>query len=138
MGAVRVTAPILLLLGLALTVPSAAGAKPAHVIVDYVRTGGFIGVQDHLVVRADGHGAARSRGGRRRVFHLSHRRLVALRAALTRAHLPRHATYQRGGAADVFLYAIRTPGHLVYADEIAAPKRITALVAVLERLRASG
>ncbi|HEU4657435.1 MAG TPA: protealysin inhibitor emfourin [Capillimicrobium sp.] len=113
---------------LAATALLAAPASAVRLVVD--RTGGFAGVRDHLVLRADGTAwrtdrtAARAELDRADTAHLRR----ALRAARFATLRPTYAP--EGPVADAFEYRFRHRGHEVtVVDAVTAmPKRLRALL----------
>lgn len=112
----------------------------SRTLVSLVKTGGFAGISERVVVRRSGRvlvSNGRLRGGQARASRLGPRRLRRVRRAVRRAALPRHHAYtQPPPVADAFHYRLATPGHVVTWDNPGGtpPARITRLAARLERL----
>jgi hypothetical protein len=114
---------------------AAAGGKP-RALVSYSRTGGFIGVNDALVVYRDG--SADSTNG---PIRLSARARLRLQASLRSA---RFATLRRAYApaqpvADGFTYRVGYAGRHVRVEEGAKPPlRLQRVLDLLAAILASG
>ena len=120
--------------GLALAGP-AAGDASARTLIEADRTGGFAGVDDHLVVRVGGAGTYTGRDGRHRPLRPAATREVrrVLRgsdfASLRGSYRP------RGGVADAFEYRISYRGRtVVYVDGAEnVPDRLSRILSAAER-----
>ncbi len=123
---------VLLLLVLAACAPSAPAAPTP---IDYQRSGGFIGVQDHLTIDLNGHAALTRRTGNSE-FDLTRDELTALQAAFQSAGfaaLPENSM-PPAGIADAFFYVITYQGHQVRTGDSAIPKPLAPVIASLNRL----
>jgi hypothetical protein len=115
-------------------------APAPRTLVSLVKTGGFAGISERVVVRRSGRMLVtdgRLGGGQARASRLGPRRLRGVRRAIRRAALPRHRAYtEPPPVADAFHYRLATPGHVVAWDSPGGspPARITRLAARLERL----
>lgn len=103
--------------------------------IDYQRSGGFIGVKDHLTIDLNGHVTLTRRSGTTE-FDLSRDELGAIQAAFQTADfaaLPENPTPQ-GYAADGFVYMITYQGHQVHTGDPSVPKQLEPVVAMLNRM----
>ena len=107
--------PLSLLAALALLLGLAASASAATLVAE--RTGGIAGVQDRLVLRADGTATRTTRQSG--VLQLSRADTRGLRRALRASRFatlaPRYAP--EGTIADAFEYRLRHRGHTVVVVE---------------------
>ena len=127
---------LLLTLALLVAAPAVAAGAPALVAQ---RTGGIAGVQDRLVVRADGSATVTHRDGA----------AGQLAAARTRAdHTAQHTTQNptlapvyrpKGVVNDGFTYVLRAGGRTVRVDEGAedVPARLRRLINAVSALLTS-
>lgn len=128
----------LIALTLAACTPIATPVPPtpaAPTPIDYQRSGGFIGVQDHLTIDLNGHVTLTRRNGTTE-FDLSRDELGAIQAAFQTAgflSLPENPTPQ-GYAADGFLYVITYQGHQVRTGDPSVPKQLEPVIAMLNRM----
>jgi hypothetical protein len=127
---------LLVCVTLLVAAPAVASAAPALVAQ---RTGGIAGVQDRLVVRADGSATVTHRdGGARR---LGAARTRAVRTALRAARFPTLAPlYQPEGVVnDGFTYVLRAGGRTVRVDQGAehVPARLQRLISAVSALLTS-
>jgi hypothetical protein len=101
------------------SVPEAAAAgSPVLRPIEYVRTGGIMGTDDHIDVTTGGDVHVRGRMFGRREGHLTAEQQGDLAAAF--AGWDRLANdYPAGGVADTFQYQIRFDGKKVTADQAA-------------------
>ncbi len=123
---------VLLLLVLAACAPSAPAAPTP---IDYQRSGGFIGVQDHLTIDLNGHATLTRRTGNSE-FDLTRDELTAIQTAFQSAgfaSLPENSM-PRAGTADAYLYVITYQGHQVQTGDSAIPKQLEPVIASLNRL----
>jgi hypothetical protein len=107
--------------------------------IDYRRSGGFIGVQDHLTIDLNGH-ATLTRRTSATEFDLSRSDLGAIQAAFQAAgyaSLPENPS-PPAIAADGFSYVITYQGHTVRTGDPAAPKQLEPVISTLNRLIDSG
>jgi hypothetical protein len=126
---------VLVALALALGAAAAAGAS-ARTLIEADRTGGFAGVDDHVVVRVGGAGTYTGRDGRHHRLRPADTRKArrVLResdfASLRRSYRP------PGGVADAFEYRIRYRGHtVVYVDGAeGVPRRLQRVLSALSGL----
>jgi hypothetical protein len=128
---VRVAVALLLLLAI-----GAGPARAAAPLLSAQRTGGIAGVQDRLVVRADGRATVTHRDGER--GRLAPGRTRAVRVALRRARLETLARAYRpkGVVNDGFVYVLRSAGHTVRVEEGAegVPLRLRRLLSAVGAL----
>ncbi|HEX7587773.1 MAG TPA: protealysin inhibitor emfourin [Anaerolineae bacterium] len=115
------------------------GATPlAPTPIDYQRSGGFIGVQDHLTIDLNGH-ATLTRRTTTTQFDLSRDQLGAIQTALQAAGfvtLTEKPTPQ--GVADGFAYVITYQGRTLRTGDPSVPKELEAVISTLNRLIDSG
>jgi len=107
--------------------------------IDYQRSGGFIGVQDHLTIDLNGHSTLTRRTSATQ-FDLSRDELGALQAAFQAAGfaaLPENPT-PPASAADGFSYVIMYQAHTVRTGDPSVPKQLEPVVTILNRLIDSG
>ena len=107
--------------------------------IDYQRSGGFIGVQDHLTIDLNGH-ATLTRRTSTTEFDLSPSDLGAIQAAFQTAGfaaLPENPT-PPAVAADGFSYVIMYQGHTVRTGDPSVPKQLESLTSTLNRMIDSG
>jgi len=135
----------LIALVLAACMPTATPAPPTPTApmqpspIDYQRSGGFIGVQDHLTIDLNGHAVLTRRTGSSE-FDLSRDDLRAIQTAFQTAgfvSLPEKPASQ-GYAADGFVYVITYQGHRVQTGDPLVPQSLEPVVAMLNRLIDSG
>ena len=111
--------------------PTPAAPSP----IDYQRSGGFIGVQDHLTIDLSGHVTLTRRNGTTE-FDLSRDELGAIQAAFQTARfasLPENPTPQ-AYAADGFIYVIIYQGHSVRTGDPSVPKQLEPVIMILNRM----
>jgi hypothetical protein len=117
------------------TAPTGATTAPATILVDYRKSGGFTGLQEHLVVTTDGHATVEGDGpsGDEQLDEATMRELVA---ALDRAGLDRlRPRYDPAGQGnDLIEYAVTYPGRTVTVTDTAVPPRLQALLTELNRI----
>jgi hypothetical protein len=125
-----------LLLVLAIGAPSASAAGP---LLTAQRTGGIAGVQDRLVVRADGRATVTHRDGG--AGHLAPARTRDLRMALRQARFSTLARVYKPRLVvnDGFVYELRSGGHTVRVEEGAehVPVRLQRLISTVSALLSS-
>ncbi len=103
--------------------------------IDYQRSGGFIGVQDHLTIDLNGHATLTRRTGATE-FDLSRSDLAAIQAAFQAAgylSLPENPTLP-AIAADGFSYVITYQGHTVRTGDPAVPKQLEPVISILNHM----
>jgi len=111
------TRALALLVAALVVLGGVATAAPARTLLEAERTGGFAGVDDHLVIRVGGAGTYTDREG-----HTRRLRPAATRAARRVLRRSDFATLRpsyrpRGVPSDAFVYRIRYRGHtVVYVD----------------------
>ena len=134
---------ILLLVSLAAACAPSATLTPTLPIqptpIDYQRSGGFVGVQDHLTIDLNGH-ATLTRRTSTTQFDLSRADLGAIQAAFQAAgfaSLPENAT-PPAIAADGFSYVITYQGHTVRTGDPSVPRQLEPVISTLNRLIDSG
>jgi hypothetical protein len=120
---------------IATPVPPAPTATMQPTPIDYQRSGGFIGVQDHLTIDLNGHVTLTRRNGTTE-FDLSRDELGTIQAAFQTAGfaaLPENPTPQ-GFAADGFTYVINYEGHQVRTGDPSVPKQLQPVISLLNRM----
>jgi hypothetical protein len=129
---------LILLAGIATAcTPSAPITQPTP--IDYQRSGGFIGVQDRLIIDLNGH-ATLTRRTYATEFDVSRADLAAIRAAFQSAgygSLPENPT-PPAIAADGFSYVITYQGHTVRTGDPSVPKQLEPVISSLNRMIDSG
>lgn len=127
---------LLVTLTLLIAAPAVATAAPTLVAQ---RTGGIAGVQDRLVVHADGTATVTHRQGA--PGHLAATRTRTVRSALRDARFPTLAPVFRPKAIvnDGFVYVLRAHGHTVRVEEGApdVPARLQTLIRAVSALLTS-
>ena len=112
---------------------------PQSSAIDYTRTGGIIGANDHLVIDANGH-AKLTRRTISAEFDLSRDQLSQIQAAFQTAGF---ATLKENSmpaqpVADGFIYEIVYQGHKVRTGDTAVPEKLQPVVQILNRMVDSG
>lgn len=102
-------------------------------LVEYSRTGGFAGFDDHLLVREDGRASVRRRGGEADVA-LDAKRLERLKVALSGAGLDELRDEYRAEGADLFSYRIVAQGRTVTFMDSAVPPSLMNLLRLLNEI----
>jgi hypothetical protein len=112
--------------------------KPSHppaVMVDYTRTGGIAGFNDHIVVFENGDViySTRDRTGG---FSLDAQKLHDLEQAFKNAHFTElNSTYPAPAAgADYFYYQITYGGHTVNTETTGVPETLTDIINRMDSL----
>ncbi len=132
----------LLMVMLLLTLPACAPATlnaPADVptgpLIDYQRSGGFAGLQDHLVIQVDGSAQLTRKGAERR-FSLSQAELEQLTAALEKARFAelREEYLPSTQGADLFDYVVTFRGHRVHTQDTAVPEALRPALNALNEI----
>lgn len=124
-----------LLAGLLTLSACAGGATAPGTLVDYRRSGGFAGVDDHLVVQVDGQVNLTTKAGSQ-TFNLSPEQLKALETslesagfdALQKSYLP-----ERQGA-DRFDYQVAYAGKSVHTMDGSVPSQLAPVIDQLNLL----
>lgn len=124
---------------------SGSGSAPAGTPAEagwlaYSRTGGFAGVDDLVVVTADGAVTASTKGRGARSFRLSADELARLRRladSVDPAALPRAAP-TRPGTADAFAVRLSIRGRTLALPDGRVPAEVAPLLAELQRLALRG
>jgi hypothetical protein len=111
-----------------------APASP-EVIVEYRRTGGFAGLDDHLVVRADGE-TTLDRREERYEFELDSETMDRLLTALDNAELSQldgeYLPSQKGG--DLFECVVAYQGYTVRTGDTAVPESLWPALELLNQI----
>ena len=117
----------------ALLLGSGSRPQPGAVLVDYVRSGGIAGLEDHLSVTRRGVATIARRGSPARTVLVAPERMRELVSALEKANFPRlKPEYRpRHPISDAFHYSVTYEGRTVRAVDTAVPP---ALEPVLEAL----
>lgn len=117
------------------TAPTSGGAAAATILVDYRKSGGFAGLEEHLVVTSDGHATVEGKGPTR-TKQLDPATMRELTAALEQAGLdrlqPRYDPPVKGN--DLFEYAITYRGRTVTVSDTEIPPRLRPLLTELNRI----
>jgi len=116
-----------------------AGTASSGVLVDYRRSGGFAGLDDHLIIDSSGQ-ATLTRQTQRYEFALDSDtvdRLVALLdsvgfSKLCGEHLPSHQ------GSDLFEYVVTYEGQTVRTMDIAVPESLQPVLELLNQIVESG
>jgi Family of unknown function (DUF6174) len=112
-----------------------------RLLVDYHRTGGFIGVDDRLSVTPSGLATRTERGGAPEQFQLSPAQLGELKDALDAADFPSLKPVYKPPfvLSDGFVYTITHQGRTVVVfEEATVPAGLEAAIAVLSQLFGAG
>ena len=125
-GALGVTAAAALVPGH--TPRSAPASSPSGTLVTYHRVGGFAGVDDRVLIYADGRVRIRSRERRTGRTTLSPARLRKLRAALVAARFDQPYTAPPSACSDCFEFDLRHDGVTVHVTEGLAPTRFDGVL----------
>jgi hypothetical protein len=119
----------------ATTTAPTTGGTAAMILVDYRKSGGFAGLEDHLVVTSDGHATVEGKG-QTREKQLGPATMRELTAALDQAGLdrpqPRYDPPVKGN--DLFEYAITYRGRTVTVSDTAIPPQLRPLITELNRI----
>lgn len=104
-------------------------------LLEYERTGGIAGLDDRLVIQADG-AAVLTRRDKRAEFSMTPRELSALKHELEEADLPSlEGTYDpESPGYDLFEYVLVYKGHTVRASDGAIPEPLQSVIASLNGL----
>lgn len=117
--------------------PSARSAGSATV-VRFTLSGGLVGRELRLTVRADRRATVVERGQPTRRHTVRPATLRALRGALDAAHLERRSPATPTGCADCFRYTIAYAGHRAAFDDASFPGRMRRAVSALRRIADGG
>ena len=112
-------------------VPSSDPGRSQALLVRLVRSGGFAGFVDRVVVTEDGRVRVTPHGAAPEVFTLRARQLVRLRTALRAADLPGLKPGYPAPGADMFEYAVTADGVTVTATETAVPAALRPVIGIL-------
>lgn len=108
-------------------------------IVVYHKSGGIMGLDETLTVRADGTLALQSRGGNTKTAQVRPDQLDKLRELIASPQFAQLQAEYRAIGADLFTYEITvpggTPGHVVTMDGVENPPVLEQLIQELNRLR---
>jgi hypothetical protein len=117
------------------TLPKGDMDRPstAEIFVEYRRTGGFGGFDDHLVLREDGRATVKRRGGEGEVM-LDAKRLDRVRKALDDAGLPSLRDEYRAEGADLFIYRITARSRTITFMDSAVPPPLEPLLRLLNEI----
>jgi hypothetical protein len=112
-----------------------ARASSADVLIEYRRSGGFAGLDDHLVIKENGQ-AILTQGSERHEFILNggaRDRLEALFAEAEFSRLRRRYLPSRQGA-DLFEYVVTYKGHTVRTMDGAVPSSLQPILGALNEI----
>lgn len=131
--------PIMLLAGLVGSCSEQAPpgkTKRASILVEYRRSGGIAGRDDHLTIREGGRATLTTRLRGHRSFTLSARTLRRLRSALEGTDFPKLRSRYRSPTPvpDSFQYSITYEGRTMSADETASPAALGPAVEALNEV----
>lgn len=119
----------------ALLLAGCARPGPTETLVEYSRSGGIAGFDDHLVIRADGQ-ATLTRRGQSSEFALDRDTLVRLQALLDDAQFTRlDGEYlPSSSGADLFTYVIAYRDHTVRTMDTAVPEALQPALELLNQI----
>jgi hypothetical protein len=107
--------------------------------VIYHKSGGIMGLDETLTVRADGTLMLQSRGGNTKTAQVQPSELDKLRELLASPEFAQLQAEYRAMGADLFTYDITVPsgrpGHVVTMDGVENPPVLEQLIEELNRLR---
>jgi hypothetical protein len=114
---------------------STGGTAAATMLVDYRKSGGFAGLEEHMVVTSDGHATVEGKG-QTREKQLDPATMRELTAALDQAGLdrlrPRYDPPVKGN--DLIEYAITYRGRTVTVSDTTIPPQLRQLITELNRI----
>jgi hypothetical protein len=102
--------------------------------LSYARTGGFVGVGDHLSVQPGGQAKVTTRKGGTKSFTLSKSERKALTDAVSAADLTHVKVTSGLDAPDAYSYVIRYGAHKLAFNDANMPKDVKKLVTELNKL----
>ncbi len=113
---------------------SACGASPSPSTIDYRRTGGIAGFDDHLIIQTTG-AATLTRRGAQSTFTVDQATLKQLTTLLSQAGFSRlpAESLARGGA-DLFTYEIVYQGHRVRVQDTTVPSSLQPVIDLLNTI----
>jgi hypothetical protein len=137
---------LLLLLGSGCSSPPPADGDtppPPDLLVEYRRTGGIAGFDDHLVVFENGQAIYTRRetpGSPAGIFYLSDKEMAELRRLLEEADFPGLASEYPAPVqgADYFTYSITYKGKTVTTETTGVPPALAPVIGELDYLLAEG
>ncbi len=111
-------------------------ASSPETLIEYRRSGGFIGLDDHLVIKENGEAILTRRRSERYEFSLDSDTIDHLQALFEEAgfsqlheeYLPSHP------GADLFEYVVTYKGHTVRAMDFAVPPSLQAILEALNQI----
>lgn len=120
---------------MATSVPYTPTVNAQTASIDYIRSGGLIGANDHLSIDPSGHAKLTRRTGNSE-FDLTRDELTAILAAfqsvdfvsLTESEMP------AGIPIDGFSYTITYQGHTIKTADTAVPKSLEPVLVVLNKI----
>lgn len=116
------------------TTPLPPPSMPPAAPVDYQRSGGFAGFDDHLTVDAQGHAVLTRRRGKFE-FDLSRDEMTQLQAALRDADLASiPPKSDKRPVPDQFSYVLSYLGHTVRTSDSALPQRLAPAISLLNNI----
>jgi hypothetical protein len=119
----------------ATTAPTTGATAAATILVDYRKSGGFTGLEEHLVVTGDGHAVVEGKGATRDK-QLDEATMRELTAALDQAGLdrlrPRYDPPVKGN--DLTEYAVTYQGRTVTVSDTTVPPTLRPLLTELNRI----
>lgn len=140
MRAVRMLAVTMLAVGVlapgAGRAQEAGSGDPADVLVTFVRSGGFAGMEDRLEIRRDGGARVEGRGQEPRDFQVPADELATLEAELEAADFPHLEPSYRNDPpiADGYVYEVTYDGWTVRCEQDAGPPALEQVIDHLEEI----
>lgn len=111
---------------------SPTGPDPSDpVSLTFTRSGGFIGVEDKVVVQTDGVMVVQQRAGEPSTRTLTDAEFAELQRQIREADIPSLTGEYKVAGADMFQYSITVDGRTFTADEPAVPASVQPLVTTL-------
>ncbi len=109
-------------------------SQPSVAPVDFQRSGGFAGFDDHLTVDAQGHALLTRRRGKFE-FDLSRDEMTRLQAALRDAHLASiPPKSDKRPVPDEFSYVLSYQGYTVQTSDTALPQKLAPAISLLNNI----
>jgi hypothetical protein len=137
--AVRALVVMVVALSVPLAARPTAHAAPdpdAGILVTFMRSGGFAGVEDRLRIQRDGAARVQREGGEARDFQVPEAEVAQLEAELDAADFPHlRSSYRNDPAiADGFVYQVTYEGRTVRCEQDAGPPALERVIDHLERV----
>ncbi len=111
-------------------------ASPPETLIEYHRSGGFIGLDDHLVIKENGEAILTRRRSERYEFTLDGDTLNRLQALFEEAGFSQFREEYRPShpGADLFEYVVTYRGHTVRALDPAVPLSLRPILEALNQI----